>query len=88
MGSAVGAELIEGTFVVGDIVGTLDVDGTLLVEGTFVGTCEGLIEDCSEGLIEGCVESEAEGIIEALIDGTSLGFKVGKPVSVGLKEGG
>ena len=42
-------------------------DGAVLVDGTFVGISEGLIEDCSEGLIEGCVESE--GVIDGDIDG-------------------
>ena len=70
-----GCILIDGTLLVEGmtdgicVVGEFEIDGksdgAVLVEGTFVGICEGLIEDCSEGLIEGCVESE--GIIDGAL---------------------
>ena len=69
MRSAVGAKLIEGTFVVGDIVGTLDVDGSALLLGKSLGFKEGdwLSVGSCEGWFDGCI----------LIDGTSLGLKEG-----------
>ena len=69
MGSAVGAELVEGTFVVGDIVGTLDVDGSALLLGTSLGFKEG--DWLSVGSCEGWIDGIKDG--ELLIEGTSEG---------------